>query len=59
MNKTPTESVDFMHELYEELKGKEFDTEWAIAAPFISLPYILPHVVNEEDNERCCRNWGN
>ena len=40
MNKTPSETKTFKKELTEELQDKKFDTEWAISAPFISLPAL-------------------
>ena len=42
MNNGPQEGLQFMGELYDRVKKEPTDTEWAIAAPFITLPYMLP-----------------
>lgn len=43
MNNGPQEAHTFMHELEEQIVGKEISIDWAIAAPTISIPYMMPH----------------
>ncbi len=43
MNNGPQEAHDFLHELEHGLEGKKINVDFAIAAPFLSLPYMMPH----------------
>ncbi len=43
MNNGPKEGHEFLHELENELKGKKVNVNFAIAAPFVTLPFMLGH----------------
>lgn len=43
MNNGPKQAHDFLHELETLAKGKTIDVDFAIAAPFTSLPFMFPH----------------
>ncbi len=43
MNNGPKEGHQFLHELEHALEGKKIDVDFAIAAPFITLPFMLSH----------------
>lgn len=43
MNNGPQEGHQFLHQLEEKVKGKKINVEFAIAAPAITLPFMLSH----------------
>ncbi len=43
MNNGPHDAHAFMHELQHAVEGKHIHLDWAIAAPFLSMPFLLPH----------------
>lgn len=43
MNNGPDKGHEFLHNLEKQLEGKEVDVDFAIAAPFITLPFMLSH----------------
>lgn len=49
MNQKASEGHQFLHELEQALAGKTIDIDWAIAAPFTTLPYVMPHSHGEDE----------
>lgn len=47
MNNGPREAHDFFHDLEHLLGNKELKADFAIAPPFISIPYMMPHSHSE------------
>ncbi len=43
MNNGPKEGHQFLHELEHALEGKKIDVDFAIAASFVTLPFMLSH----------------
>lgn len=39
----PEQGHIFLHKLEEKLNNKKINCDFAIAAPFVTLPYIMPH----------------
>ena len=48
MNNGPKEAHSFVHKLEHFLSGKKLNLDFAIAPPFISIPFMFPHSHGEE-----------